>query len=583
METVVVTQEEIEKTSSQTVSDILRYIPGIFIRSEDVPGITSWRATMRGLSFNNGYGLILEDGQRVKSGGMGEYGIGLNQVPPQMIQRIEIVKGPASVLYGSDALVGVVNIITKAAPDKTIYGFEADYGSYYTNMEYLYWGTKVDKLGMLFQAGREGSEMGAYGYKTTRDESFKRSTLSSKFAYEFNKKIQFDLKLSVQEEDRKRTDSTVGYTRISEDTKYRIAPKLKFGLGNNSSFVFSTYWYDWDFRTKEYDGSSGYTPRNGDMYYTSVEARYTRPFENSHLITMGTEYLQERLDYNLSRKTLDLASGYIQDEMKFSLGIPIETVLGARLDHHSKYGTELCPKISTMLSITKSTKIRASVGRGFKSPTIRQAYYDEPFQHGSYWYESNPNLKAETSWGYSISLEKIIDSRFLGSITAFRNDVENMIIEEDTNKTINGLPVRTYRNVQKAYTQGIEVGMKFTIIEKFLLLNLGYTYLDTENKDTGKDLTYIPHHNLAGHVTFDHRVLGISLDLGVQYVSKMYKDIDNTKEIEGYSIVDIKLIKKIRKNYSFSIEGNNIFNADYGEPDKDWLGATWLARFKADF
>ena len=67
VETVVITKEEIEKSSAQTISDLLRYTPGVFIRSEDSPGISSWRATIRGLSFNDGYGLVLEDGQRVRA------------------------------------------------------------------------------------------------------------------------------------------------------------------------------------------------------------------------------------------------------------------------------------------------------------------------------------------------------------------------------------------------------------------------------------------------------------------------------------------------------------------------------------
>ncbi len=548
VETVVVSKEEIEKMSVQTISDILRYILGVFVRDEDVPGITSWRTTMRGLTFNNGYGLILEDGQRVRSEGMGEYGIGLNQIPPQMIEKIEIVKGPASVLYGSDALVGVVNIITKPAPDKTIFGFEADYGSYYTNMEYIYWGTRVNKLGMLFQAGREESEMGAYGYKSTRDESFKRSTLLSKFAYNISDNLQFNLKISVQEEDRKRTDFTKGYTRISNDLKYRVSPQLKYIINNNSNFVLSGYWYDWDFRTKEYDGSSGYTPRNGDIYYKEIEMRYIRSLFNKHLFTIGTEYLQEDLDYNLSGKTLNLISSYIQDETQFSLIKPVKIVIGARIDSHSEYGTEFCPKLSSMISFNQNTKIRVSIGRGFKSPTIRQAYYNEPFQHGSYWYESNPDLKAETSWGYSF-----------------------------------GLPVVTYKNVQSAYTQGIETEIKFAIIEKSLLLTLGYTYLDTKNKDTGKELTYVPHHDLVGHIIFNNKTLGISFDIGLQYASKMYKDIDNIEEIESYSILDMKLIKRVKKRAYLSIEGNNILNSDYGEPDREWLGSTWLVRFKMDF
>ncbi len=579
VETVVITKKDIERSSAETVSDLLRYVPGIFVRDEDVPGITSWRASMRGLSFNNGYGLILEDGERVRGEGMGDYGFGLNQIPPQMIEKIEIVKGPSSVLYGSDALVGVVNIITKPAPERTIYGFEGDYGSHFTNMEHLYWGTKKDRLGMLFQAAHEESEMGAYGYRSNRDESYKRSTLISKFAYNFTENLNFHLKLSVQETNRRRTQS---YTRITDNTKYRISPRLIYHFSNNSKLIVSGYWYDWDFHTKEYNGSSGFTPRNGDMYYKDIEVRYMLPL-NQHLLTIGSEYLQEDLDYNLANKTLSLSSVYMQDESGFYFILPIKSVIGARLDHHSKYGTEFCPKLSVMFELSKNTKIRASVGRGFKSPTIRQAYYDEPFQHGSYWYKSNPDLKAETSWGYSIGLEKTIGSRFWGSVSFFRNDVKNMIVKEETNETINGLPVVTYKNAQKAYTQGLEVSGNFVLINNLLWINTSYTYLDTKNKDTDKELTYVPHHNLAANLILDCKNVGFTFNLGVQYVDKMYKDSNNTKETDSYSLVDVKFIQKIDKNISLSLEGNNIFNSDYGEPNREWWGATWLGRIKIDF
>ncbi|NPA40369.1 MAG: TonB-dependent receptor [Thermodesulfobacteria bacterium] len=583
VETEVITKKEIEESNALTVADILRYVPGIFVRGENVPGITNWRASIRGLTFNDGYGLILIDGQRVMGGGMGEYGFGLNQIPPQMIERIEVVKGPNSVLYGSDAIAGVVNIITKPAPDKTIYGFETDYGSHYTNVEYLYWGTKKNKLGMLFQAGREESKMGAYGVKSTRDEHFKRTTLISKFAYPLSKSLEFDLKLSAQEENRERTDFQKGYTRISRDLKYRIAPKLKINLSSKGKIFISSYWYAWNFKTHEYNGSSGYTPRNGNMYYTDVETRYVRPLLNSHLITLGAEYLQQKLDYNLAHKTLNLTSVYAQDEMKIHLGVPAQVVLGARLDHHSKYGTELCPKVSTMMLITKSTKVRASVGRGFKSPTIRQAYYDEPFQHSSYWYKSNPNLKAETSWGYSLGIEQILSSRILGSITFFRNDITNMIVKVETNETISGLPVYTYENVEKAYTQGVETNIKCVLVKNYVLLHLGYTYTDTKNKSTGKELPYVPHHDLVGNLIFNYEPWDVFFSIGGQYVSKMYKDIQNTKKTRDYSIIDVKFAKRFKKHYSISIEGNNIFNSNYGDPDKEWWGAIWLVKFKMDF
>jgi len=581
--TVVITKEEIEMSSAQTISDILRYVPGIFVRNEDAPGISGWRTTIRGLKFNEGYGLILLDGQRVKGGGMGEYGIGLNQIPPQMIEKIEIVKGPSSVLYGSDALAGVVNIITKSAPDKPIYGFEAAVGNHNTNWQYIYWGTKKDSFGILLQAVREESNMGKYGFRNYRDEFYKKNAFNSKLSYELTKNITFNLKLSAQQEDRKRVDNKKHYTRYGDDTKYRIAPQIKITFNDKSELLIQGYYYDWDFKTTEH-GVSGFTPRNGDMYYKNVEARYTKSFLSNHLFTLGTEYLQEKLDYNLSHKKLHLISGYIQDETEFSVGIPLVLVLGARLDHHSKYKTEFCPKGSFMLVFNRQQiRVRGSVGRGFKSPTIRQAYYEEPFQHGNYWYKSNPDLEAETSWGYSLGIEHSISKKLLYNITLFRNDIKNKIVRVETDEKINDLPVKTYKNVEKAYTQGIEASLKMAIIEDLLWLNMGYTYMKTKNKETGKELPYVPRHNLAAHIVFNYSKIGITMDIGTQLVSKMYKDVKNNKETENYNLVDIKLIKKLAKNISMSIEGNNIFNSDYGEPENDWWGATWLARLKIDF
>ncbi len=584
VETVVITSKEIEKYSAQTVSDLLRYTPGLFIRSEDSPGISSWRAKIRGLTFNDGYGLVLVDGQRVKGGGMGDYGIGLNQVPIQMIEKIEIVKGPSSVLYGSDALGGVVNIITKPAPERTIYGLEVGYGSYDTNMEYLYWGTKINSLGMLLQATREESDMGEYGINKNRIEAYERTSLETKLSYEFNKRLTFGLKLSVQEENRTREYLNRDTTVFKKYYKYRIAPQIKATFDDNSLLVLQGYYYNWNFDGDSFGSDPyPYTLYRGDMYYRYAEARYTRPLGTNHLVTFGVEYLQEELDYTMANKTLHLSSGYIQDEAEFFVGIPVNIVLGARLDHHSQYGTEFCPKVSLLLEVGDQTKVRASVGRGFKSPTIRQAYYTEPYKHGEYWYKSNPDLEAETAWGYSVGLEHIFGERFFSNIALFRSDVENKIIRVDADETIDGLPVKTYENVERAYIQGIEVGVKLALIRELLLLNIGYTYLDTENRDTGKELTYSPHHNLTAHVVFNHHPLGILIDIGAQWVSEMYTDNSNTKSIDSYSLVDVKLIKRVADRASVSLEGNNIFNSDYGEPNRDWRGATWLAKFKIDF
>ncbi len=582
VETVVITKDEIEQSSAQTTSDLLRDTSGIFVRSEDAPGISSWRAKIRGLDFNSGYGLILVNGQRVKGGGMGEYGYGLNQIPLNMIEKIEIVKGPSSVLYGSDALAGVVNIITKPTPDRTIFGLQFAYGTYDTMISSLYWGTKVNSFGVFVNATREKSRMGEYGYRSDRDENYKKDRMDAKFSYEMNDKIRLSLYLAGEDKERKREYLTKDTTRYTDEMKLRVAPELNIKLDDGSTFWARTYYYDWNFKTKEYGIPSGFTPRNGNMYYKEAEARYTKPLWESHLATLGAEYLQEELDYNLAEENIEVLSAYLQDEIGVSFYRPLDIVLGGRVDNHSRYGTEFCPKLSLMWKLTDQTRIRGSIGRGFKSPTIRQLYYKEPFQHGTYWYRSNPDLEAETAWGYSLGLEQEIDKRILFDITLFRNDIKNKVVLVETGEILDGLPVKSYENVAKARTQGVEIGLK-AIIVKGLSASLSYTYLDTEDLESHKELTYCPRHNLTGHLVYEYRPWGLTFNISGQYVSKMYTDSTNTKETETYSLFDVKLIKKLTKFASISIEGNNIFNSDYGEPDRDWWGSTWLVRFKMDF
>lgn len=581
VETAVITKEEIEHSSAQTISELLRYTPGLFIRAEDAPGISAWRSGIRGLDFNSGYGLILIDGQRVKSGGMGEYGYGLNQIPLEMIDRIEVVKGTGSSLYGSDALAGVVNIITKSIPQKPAYGAHAAYGTHNTRNGGLYWSTKANKLGILVNANREESEMGRYGVRKDRKESYLQNRVDSKLSYHLTEDVKLSLGLTLEENKRKR-EYKDGKVRYEDGQKARYSPGLKATLDDGSTLMMRGYWYNWGFDTKEYKGTTGFTPREGDMYYKEAEFQYSKLFGKTHLLTLGGEYLREVLDYNLAKKTIDTRSVYFQDEIDVSVWRPIKVALGSRLDSHSQFGAEICPRLSSMLEATDHTRIRASVGRGFKSPTIRQLYYDEPFHHGTYWFKSNPDLDAEYSWGYSLGLEQLFLEDYLVSLTFFRNDLKDKVVRVETDEKIDDEPVKTYKNVAKCHTQGVESGFNARIY-RGLSMMLSYTFLDTEEEDTQKELPYNPRHTIGARLTYKYQPWGLIASIDNQYVGKMYKDTKNTKETEDYFLTDVKLVKKLNDFATISVEGNNIFNSDYGEPERDWWGATYLARLRLDF
>ncbi|MEW6571761.1 MAG: TonB-dependent receptor [Nitrospirota bacterium] len=549
VETVIITKEDIEKSNAKNVSELLREIPGFYIRGENVPGSSAYLSRLRGMDFDKGYGLILINDERVLGGGMGEYGISLNQIPLEMIEKIEIVKGPGSVLYGSDAVSGVVNIITKPIPEKSLFAASGGYGSYDTSLVNISYGSKINKFGFLVSAQRETSERGRYG--ASKDE-FEGRHILTKLSYDASDRVIFSLGINY--------DKLQWTYQIEE--KLRLSPSFIIAFPDASVLKIKGYWYRLDLDSF----SPGYTRRSGDITYTQSEIQYSRPLGKIHLVTAGGEYLLRDIRASFADESDAVWSFYLQDEI---IARPFGIVIGGRIDDHSLYGTEFNPKTSIMWEITDKTRLRASIGRAFKSPTIRQLYVF--FKHGNWWNKPNPDLNPEISWGYSVGVEQIFSEKVSASLSLFRNDVKDIVVVVETSETINNVPVRTWKNVRKAFTQGVELGTKAALLDN-LSLNFSYAYLDTENKDTGRELPYNPRNAISLGVNYEIKKWKTSFHWRTNYYSKAYSDEANTREIEGYSISNIKIIKDITKNVWVSLDIDNIFESDYGEPDKDWLG-----------
>jgi outer membrane receptor for ferrienterochelin and colicins len=560
VETSLITKEDIESSNAKNVSELLKIIPGFSIFGENVPGSSAYTSRFRGFDFDKGYGLVLIDGERVLGGGMGEYGISVNQIPPEMIQQVEVVKGPFSALYGSDAVSGVLNIITKPISEKPLFSFGCGYGYPHMSKINLFYSRKIDKVGFLITTQRETSERGRYG--ASKDD-FEGEYYLSKLTYDFKNNIKFSLGMNFD-------DLKWNY---QIDKKYRFSPSLEFTFSDLSTLKLSGYFH----RLYMDSFSPGYTRRTGDITYYQTETRYTRYFGKRHLFTSGIEYLQRDIDANFAKESDLWASFYLQDEMNVK---PFDIVVGGRYDYCSIYGTEFNPKVSTMWNISDKTKLRASVGRAFKTPTIRQLYVF--FKHGNWWNKPNPDLDPEISWGYQIGLEQMFSEKVLTSISLFRNDVEDIIVAVDTGEKIDGVPVRSWKNFQKAYTQGVETSLRANIFKSFSL-NLGYTYLDTKNEILQKELPYSPHY--IANIGFNYQIakLGASFGWNTYYSSEQYTDEQNTKKINSYSISNLKITKDITSQLSFSVEIDNIFDSDYGQPDKDWLGRVIFGKLDVKF
>lgn len=561
VKTDVITKDDMENLGVRNVSEVFKTIPGFFVRGENTPGSSYWNTRLRGLDFDRGYGLILIDGERVLGGAMGEYGISLNQIPPQMIERIEVVKGPGSVLYGSDALAGVVNIITKSIPETPLATFHSGIGSYDSVQSGATLGCTTHDTGVLASVQFEGSERSRYG--AGEDEFNARHGLV-KISHSFSDSLQTSMKVSY--------DKMEWQYMIEE--KARVSPSITYRLPDAGNITLKGYWYKLFLDSF----SPGYTHRKGDISYNQTEIQYALPVWQHHIFTVGGEYLRRDIDANFADETDSVWSLYAQDEINLN---PFEFVIGGRMDKNSLYGTEFNPRVAALWRIDGVTSFRASAGRGFKSPTIRQLYVF--FKHGNFWNRPNPDLEPEKAWGYNFSAERLffgekvkIDAGY------FRNDIEDMVVAVETAEKIDGYPVRTWKNVNRAYTHGIEVSLSATLIEH-LTVKTSYTWLDTKDKETKKELPYSPHHTLNTSITYFVEPVDARFTWNTSFYSKAYTNDTNTSRLKSYAVSDLHITKNITKNVVLSFDIDNIFDSDYGEPMKDWTGRTFFGRINVTF
>lgn len=631
--TQVITSEDMKRSTSNNLRDVLSTYANIFQKSCTRGG--GHDVIIRGMDTDKS--LIMVNGRRVANeadaSGLGNANA-LDRININDVEKIEIVKGPSSALYGSEAMGGVVNIITKPSTEQTIL----------TGLEF----TKEDKSHWWhLDTGRQGK------FSATADARFnkiKRATMEPEdtesnsygTAQHYNASLNYyfnddnylnfyggyysqHLKSDRGTPELKDFPVSMGPMKLNgkamiDGEKTKTYKQQNYGMSWNgktekNQWQIQTYfskfrWAD-DSDQKVLQtipGSdkmsqraySGYVKSKYNTYdfntdenrMWAVEGRDTMKIGDNHRVTFGAEYVRNKIsgtglgangdnDHTItingstkeaSEKLIKTYAAYIQDEIEFGKWFIVPAI---RYDHHNFYGSHSSPKIGVTYSAGDHFRVKANYGNGFKAPSVSQLFYDLDRVMGSGYVHltGNPNLKPEKSNSWDLGFETEFGKGY-GSLTYFDNDVENLISSIYLGKEENGHSLYRYENVNTARIKGVEntIGYRFNDTLGFKVTS---TWLDAKDTTKNTRLSQRARFSQIYALTYDdHKDTGWSAMLWDQfdyhYVPASY---GGTQEERTYNLVNCSLTRKVNKNTRVYGMIENIF--DKVDDDSDINGRFW--------
>jgi len=573
--TTVITAEDIKKTGKRTVQAVLRDVPGLTVMQNGVQGgLTS--VYLRGAGA--GQTLVMIDGVEVNDPIDSSRSFNFANLLTDNIERIEIVRGPQSTLYGSDAMAGVINIITKKGTGKPKVESSFEGGSHNTFTEYLgLSGTALDKFDYSFSATRLDSGGISKAYNGSEKDPYHNTALSTKLGYKVLDNAA--LSLSVAYTDAKtgldggaNTD-TENYTAWSKDLASRFAfdQSINSWWAHTLSFSYHdirrkdrreyTYLSDWyKGNNKKVEWQHNISPVKWNTFTGGFE------FEDetgSSYYASGSSYVSKQ-----DRKSIDNYGYYFQDQLKIWDRLFITP--GLRVDDHEMFGTKTTYKISTAYLIPETgTRLKGNWGTGFKAPTLYQLY-------SAY---GDLNLKPEENNGYDVGFEQnFFKDKLSFDLTYFHNNFKNLI----NYVSISTPPYGKYVNVAQAVTKGFEIGAKVRPLEN-LTFGTNYTYTYTEDKSTGLTLARRPKNQVNFDVDWGF-LPGANLNFGMNYVGSRRDSDYNTVKDKAYAIFRMAGSYDITKNFQVFARIENLFDKNYQEVyGYETLGRSFYAGIKGKF
>jgi len=559
----VLTEDDLKQLQQPTLPDVLRTVPGLnVVQTGGLGKQTS--VFMRGTNSN--HTLVLVDGIEINDPSDPSGAFDFSNLQISNIERIEILRGPQSTLYGSDAIGGVIQIFTKKGQGKpTISGgftggsqetYQGDVGvsGKYKSLDYSARVSRLESDG-ISAADEDNGNNEKDGYKNT--------TFSSSLGLQLTDWLSLDGVLRYTDAETEIDGfSNITFLPADDPDSIQENEELYTKLSANTSLLSGR----WQSRLSvahtdiQRDNINGPQAPDGIVVSPSMnsfEGRKTQfewlndirlPMGHNLTVGLGTE--EERVDTSAGiRQSVRTDSIFLQDQVRFFERYSVTA--GIRHDDHELFGSETTWRVTAAADLHEAgVVVRGSMGTGFKAPTIVQLF-DPQF--------GNPSLQPEKSRGWEFGFDYTSPNKLIGlGSTAFFNDIENIIV-------IDGVfPAFSYRNVNEAKIRGYELYFNLSPLDA-LKFRADYTYTEALNEQTNMQLLRRPEHKVTFTADYSFMERGSAL-LNIQYTGKRQDFIGLTQgELEDYTVVNLALAYDVTDNIELQARLDNAFDEDYQE------------------